>query len=296
MKTIIKCPICSCTDFNNFISTQDYFLSNENFRVISCVDCGFKMTSPKPSLSKLSSYYESADYISHSNINQGLVNKFYKIVRQYTLKKKVKVIQHYIKEGVLLDIGSGSGEFLHSARKNSFKVYGIEPNQQARESAIENYNLPIYTEEELTNFESNQFDVITLWHVLEHVYNLSERINLISKLLSKDGILIVALPNYQSWDAKFYGQYWAAYDCPRHLYHFDKNSVATLFSNFGFKIIQIKPMYFDSFYVSLLSEKYKHGKSKFINGFKTGLISNFKASAGDGNYSSLIYVLKQIKP
>ncbi len=240
----------------------------------------------------LAKYYDSSEYISHSNAKAGIINNIYQIVREFTIGKKVKFVKRYIKTGQAIDIGCGTGEFLYALSKQNFQTTGIEPNDLARKYAIENYNLNVYTENELDKLESQKYNVISLWHVMEHVYNLNERIEQIKRLLSKDGILIVALPNSDSWDAKYYKKFWAAYDCPRHLYHFNQKSVKDIFSKYGFDVIKIKPMIFDAFYISMLSEKYKTGKSNLVKSVFNGFRSNMYAFFRSKNYSSIIYILK----
>ena len=295
MNKISKCPICNNSEFVEFLKTQDYFLTNQKFTIEQCSVCGFKLTNPRPILEDLPQYYDSTEYISHSNADKGLINKIYQIVRAHALKGKSKLIRKYIKAGQILDIGCGTGEFLNTMQQSNFMVTGIEPNQDARKQAKQNFGLAVYDETDINGLPKKHFKVITLWHVLEHVYYLNKRISQIRELITEDGILIVALPNPSSWDAKHYGKFWAAYDCPRHLYHFDQPSVKKIFNNHGFEVVNQKPMYFDSFYVSMLSEKYKQNKLQFLNGLTNGLISNISAIFNQGNYSSIIYVLKQIK-
>lgn len=295
MNKITRCPICSHSNFSEFLTTQDYFLTRQEFTIDQCNACGFKFTNPIPEKDEIHKYYESTEYISHSNANEGLVNKIYQTVRSYTLKNKSRLIKSYIQEGQILDIGCGTGEFLNIMQQSKFVATGIEPNQDAQKFAKRNYGLAVFDEDDIEGLQKKFFNVITMWHVLEHVYNLNERIAQIKELIAEDGILIVAVPNPSSWDAKHYRQFWAAYDCPRHLYHFDKVAIEKLFKNYGFELINQKPMYFDSFYVSMLSEKYKQNNFQFFKGMINGLISNISAIFGQGNYSSIIYVLKQIK-
>jgi 2-polyprenyl-3-methyl-5-hydroxy-6-metoxy-1,4-benzoquinol methylase len=287
-----SCPLCKGRKLNPFLSSEDYFLTHEVFNIDSCSDCGFKLTNPRPTRRDLPKYYESAAYISHTNTQRGLINKIYHLIRLYALYSKIRLIKKFIQKGSILDIGSGSGEFLKEIQKKQFIGTGIEPNPSARVYAIEHYQLNIIDETEIKNLNQSKFNVITMWHVFEHVYDLDERIKQIQNLLNENGILVVAVPNAKSWDAKHYGKFWAAYDLPRHLYHFEQATLRKLFQKYGFKLVKTEPMIFDSFYISILSEKYKAGKLNFILGVIKGLISNLRAMIAGKNYSSLTYVFK----
>ena len=293
MEYLDHCPVCKEPRIEEIISSKDYFLTQETFVIDKCHSCGIKFTNPRPLPKNIFNYYKSEDYISHSNTSKGFINKLYKIIRTYTLTRKIQLIKKYKTRGNLLDIGSGSGEFLFTISANKFSVTGVEPDQKARNFSISKYKLTVFDESFLAQPHSKNFDVITMWHVLEHVYDLPQRINQLSNLLNDDGILIVAVPNASSYDAKKYGGYWAAYDLPRHLYHFTKKDIWLLFKNHGFEINKIVPMRFDSFYISLLSEKYKSGSNNYVKAFLVGLISNILAPFTGNNYSSLTYVLKK---
>jgi len=289
---IIKCPICESEKSSVFLHSRDYFLTKEDFEIKTCGGCGFLFTSPMPADAKLGAYYESEEYISHSNAGKGFINILYQAVRNYTLGKKVTLIQKWVHSGKVLDIGCGTGEFLNVMSKKGFDVIGVEPNINAANFAIENYHLSVYKENKLSELVPQSFDVITMWHVLEHVSDLAKRIEQIKKLLKPDGILIVAVPNPESFDARYYKKYWAAFDLPRHLYHFKKSDISKLFKKVEMEIVKVIPMLFDSFYVSLLSEKYKTGSSKYFRAFIIGLWSNLGAFIRTKNYSSLIYIIK----
>lgn len=283
-----------------FIKVKDHAVSGEVFQLIKNSEFGFLETSPQPSKEELPKYYNSEDYISHTDAKRNLFEKAYHLARQIALKKKLHLINAFSyqetkgeisEEKKLLDVGCGTGNFLQIAQQNNWTVFGIEPNQQAREIANKKTNNSVHHTEKLLDFEPNSFDVITLWHVLEHLPNLEEHITIFKNLLKPNGTLIIAVPNYKSFDAKHYNQFWAAYDVPRHLWHFNRESISKLMSKFNFKVVKIKPMWFDAFYVSMLSEKYKSGSMNPLKGFWVGLLSNVKA-LGTKEASSLIYIIK----
>jgi 2-polyprenyl-3-methyl-5-hydroxy-6-metoxy-1,4-benzoquinol methylase len=293
MKTIESCPVCKATTFTHSLNCKDYTVSQETFSVVVCDSCGFKFTNPRPDDSVLGSYYKSEDYISHSDTKKGLVSRLYHLVRNYTLNKKMGLINKYVSRGTILDYGCGTGMFLKTCVNNGWKCYGIEPDADALKLATHNGASVFANKTGLNTFDANfLFDAITLWHVLEHLTDLEETLNFFKAKLNSNGILVIAVPNHNSFDAKFYNEFWAAYDVPRHLYHFDKDTVEMLLSNYGFKLVETKPMNFDSFYVSMLSEKYKTGSINYFTAFMNGLKSNIKAKSAV-DYSSVIYVFKK---
>lgn len=270
------------------ISTKDYLVTQESFQLEYDSKSDMLVTKPVPE--DLEKYYDPNNYISHSDSANGLLEKIYQTVKKYTLNKKVKLINKYtIEEKKLLDIGCGTGEFLINAKNKNWKTVGVELNENARKKATDK-NLEIY--KSLDAINNQKFDVITLWHVLEHLPDLDKQINKITSLLNKNGTLIIAVPNYKSYDAQYYKEFWAAYDTPRHLWHFSQNAIKNIFKNKKIEVVKTLPMYFDSYYVSLLSEKYKTGSSNYFKAFYRGLISNMKAKTSS-EYSSLIYVLKK---
>ncbi|AIY12646.1 methyltransferase domain-containing protein [Cellulophaga baltica] len=272
-----------------YLKTKDYSVSQETFELFLDQELDMLVTKPEPQV--LDSYYDSEVYISHTDANVSLMDKIYQTVKKINLKNKVKIVSKHAKGKRLLDVGAGTGDFLVVAKEYGWSGVGVEPNKKARDRAFEK-GLELKTV--LEDFTDEKFDVITLWHVLEHVPNLTDQVTRLSVLLSDHGILIVAVPNYKSFDAKYYKEHWAAFDVPRHLWHFSKSSITKLFSKEDLKISKIYPMVFDAFYVSLLSEKYKSGKQNFLTAFFVGLRSNMKAWRTK-EYSSLIYVLKKPK-
>ncbi len=274
-----------------YLSVKDYLVSGETFNLEYNTDLDFLATSPKPKTENLLRYYESEDYISHTDEKRGLLSTCYQIVKKWSLQKKTKLIFTQNNGlGSLLDVGAGTGDFLKVAKEKGWEVAGVEPNVNATKLASQK---GVVLKPELKDFEGNQFDVITLWHVLEHVPNLEETIAQLSGLLKPNGVLIIAVPNFKSYDALHYGKFWAAYDVPRHLWHFSKKSIKELFSA-DFQLQKIKPMIFDSFYVSLLSEKYKTGNAFSLKAFWIGLVSNLKGMRSK-EYSSHIYCFKKHK-
>ncbi|WP_372936276.1 class I SAM-dependent methyltransferase [Seonamhaeicola sp.] len=271
---------------------KDHSVSGEIFELIQNKEFGFLETYPQPAKEQLPEYYKSEDYISHTDSKRNLFEKAYHLVRMIALNKKLKLINSFRTENKsLLDFGCGTGDFLQTAQKNNWVVTGIEPNEDARNIANIKTNNSVFDSEQFFQLKENSFDVITLWHVLEHLPNLEEHVSIFKKLLKPNGVLIIAVPNYKSYDAKFYKQFWAAYDVPRHLWHFNKISISKLFSKISMKVEKIKPMWFDAFYVCLLSEKYKTGKMNFIKAFLNGFVSNFKSFTSKET-SSLIYIIK----
>lgn len=277
-----------------YIEVKDFSVSGEVFQLIHNNEIDYLKTTPQPSLEKLPSYYKSEDYISHTNARRNLFEKAYHFVRVISLKHKLKLINSFNNQNKkLLDIGCGTGAFLSAAQSEGWDVSGVEPNEKARAIANKATNNAVYNTEQLLVFKPNSFDVISLWHVLEHLPKLEEHITIIKKLLKPNGTLIVAVPNYKSFDAKYYKKYWAAFDVPRHLWHFSQTAIKNLFTKVSMQIEKTQPMLFDAFYVSLLSEKYKHNKTNLFRAFFIGLRSNFKAIRS-GEYSSLIYIIKNI--
>lgn len=270
-----------------FLNCKDFTVSGESYKVMKNQEFEMLVTTPIPE--NLEKYYKSEAYISHTDAKKTLLDKVYQKVRNYTLQKKLQLINSFNSEQkTLLDIGAGTGDFLATCLQNNWKVFGVEPNLEARNIAKEKN---VFLQERIDFFTENKFDVITLWHVLEHVENLEEYIYKLKSLLKENGTLVIAVPNFKSYDATYYKEFWAAFDVPRHLWHFSQNSIHKLFSKVSMAVVNTLPMKFDAYYVSLLSEKYKKGKMNVFNSFWIGFLSNLKARQSS-EYSSLIYVLK----
>ncbi|QDO93204.1 class I SAM-dependent methyltransferase [Formosa sediminum] len=275
-----------------YLKCKDHTVSSEQFDLLHDLELDILITSPQPKIEDLGRYYESEDYISHTDAKRNVFEKLYHVVKGVALKRKLKLINSFnTSEKTLLDVGCGTGDFLQTAKSNAWKVYGIEPDSNARNLAITKVGNSVFDSAKINELPQNSFDVITLWHVLEHLPNLNMHIANYKRLLKKDGVLIVAVPNFKSFDATYYKSVWAAFDVPRHLWHFSQTGISKLFAKHDFKVVKTLPMIFDAFYVSLLSEKYKTGKMNFIKALKVGLQSNLKAKQSK-EYSSLIYIIK----
>jgi len=290
------CPVCQSNDVSSLLQVKDYSLTQEHFQIIECDNCSMRFTNPIPSVEEIALYYDFPDYISHTDSTKGWMHQLYHKVRNHTLIQKTNWIQSLFTgyKGQILDIGAGTGAFANAMQNKGWKVTALEPDEASRNRALQNYGLQLLPSDELFNLPENTFDVITLWHVLEHVHALKPYIQSFQKLLKPNGRLIIAVPNYNSYDATFYKQFWAAYDVPRHLYHFAPPSMRYLMKKQGLEVIDIKPMWFDSFYVGLLSEKYKKsGKIGVIRAFLVGLWSNLKAVKNNEKGSSLLYTIRK---
>lgn len=282
------CPSCGAQSFSTYLTVKDHFLSKESFNLDLCDNCQLLFTNPRPTLERIGDYYKSEEYVSHSSTKKGIVNQVYAKVRSYTLKKKIALLQELTPGKDLLDIGAGTGHFLAKAKEAGFHVLGLEPDQDARKVALSENGIEL-KDLSLLHHLNQKFHAITMWHVLEHVYNLQEDLDKISSLIIQDGVLIVAVPNYTSFDAQHYKEYWAAYDVPRHLYHFSPKSIIPLVESKGLKFEKMLPMKFDSYYVSMLSEKYKGGS--LLKAMRNGFLSNRKAK--EGLSSSQIYIFRK---
>lgn len=291
LHTISNCPVCGNMELSLYLKTRDYFLTQEEFSLDQCSSCGFIFTNPIPALSTLSKYYESPDYLSHTANSFSIKGEIYKLFRSLNIRKKFKLVNQLAKGKTILDIGCGTGELLSYFKKMGWDTMGIEPNPSARKFAKNTYQLEVFEEENLDKLKENSFDVISMWHVLEHVPDLQGRIEQVKNLLRKDGLLIIALPNIESPDAVKYGTHWAGLDVPRHLYHFAKDTVKVLLEAHNMELIESIPMKYDAYYVSLLSEQYLKKSLAFVPAFLNGLHSNRQARK-DNNYSSMIFVVK----
>ncbi|MCD7971682.1 MAG: class I SAM-dependent methyltransferase [Candidatus Azobacteroides sp.] len=292
-KQIEKCSVCGCTKFSEKFVCEDYFVSHEKFPVCICTSCSFNFTQQIPDSTEIEKYYKTEEYVSHSNTKKGIINTLYHQVRKRMLLRKASIAESYSSEGTLLDVGCGTGYFAVSMKERGWKVYGIEPATDAADFARNHFNLHIYPSLFTEEFTEKQFNIITLWHVLEHLPDPNESIKRLYNLLADNGTLIIAIPNVTSVDAKKYKKYWAAYDVPRHIWHFSPGTFKLLVGQHGFNVKEIIPMPFDAFYISMLSEKYKKELFPFIKGAFVGIWCYLICLFNKQKSSSLIYVLQK---
>jgi 2-polyprenyl-3-methyl-5-hydroxy-6-metoxy-1,4-benzoquinol methylase len=293
--TYKTCLCCGSTSVHKVLSCRDYTVSQETFEVWECANCTFRFTRNAPGEEAIAPYYQSAAYVSHSDTKQGLVNRLYHVVRGFTLKSKCNLVADVTgqKNGSLVDIGAGTGAFAHTMKSAGWNVTGIEPDATARNNALKNYGLHLQESDQLHQLAASSVDAITMWHVLEHVHDLHGYLQTLRRVIKPSGKLFIAVPNYTSYDAKVYQQHWAAYDVPRHLHHFSPKSMKVLLENQGFVLEAVKPMWFDSVYVSMLSEQYQQGRSNFVKALWIGMMSNLRAVVDVQKCSSVIYIISK---
>lgn len=287
-----SCPICQTDTLIPEFHIKDYFLTQEEFDLLRCTNCGVVITQPFPSPDKIGSYYDSGEYFSHGGNHKGLVPKIYNFIKEINIKSKYRQVTKDLDTGKVLDIGCGIGDFLGYCKSEGWDVSGLEPNEQARKLILKNHQIEVEDVSEISKMAENQFDLVTLFHVLEHVAEPQSMVSEILRILKPGGRLVIALPNYESWDAKHYEAYWAAWDVPRHLFHFSPKAISFFMNEFSIKEEMTKPMVWDAFYVSLLSEKYKGKNRPLVRAAFKGFYSNLKAKQ-TGNYSSLMYFYRK---
>ena len=289
----MNCLVCGQNNFKTLFSCKDFVATGEDFQLQYCESCSFIFTNPRPNISEIVKYYQSDQYISHSGKKKGLIYKIYDIVRDFSIRQKLNLIKKYHKSGKLMDLGCGLGYFLNGVKLDkTFDGLGVDISDDAVEYVKNTFGINVKNESELDNLDKHTFDIITQWHVLEHVHYLNERMQQLHHLLKQDGTMFIAVPNSKSKDAEIYKEYWDGYDVPRHLYHFNQKSFSLLMEKHGFKIVEIKPMWFDAPYICMRSEVHLKNRFPFINGAINGIKST-AAALSTGEHSTLLFVVKK---
>lgn len=294
MENLTSCLICGHTELKKELTCKDFVATGESFELYRCTQCSLLFTNPRPSASEIGPYYQSNRYVSHAGDKKdfSFMYKVYDWVRDYSIKQKINHIKTYKSSGTLMDLGCGLGYFLHGVvTEGSFNALGVDISQEAVDYVRQKFGHDVKNESDLDYLESQSFDVITQWHVLEHVHLLNERMLQLKRLLKTDGFLFIAVPNSDSWDAKYYKEYWDGYDVPRHLYHFNQQSFNRLMEKHGFKVVETRSMPFDAPYISMRSEVHRGNKLEFVRGAISGLRSTISAQRNN-DHSSLLFVVK----
>lgn len=287
-----KCPWCGSDKAQINLWLKDEFLSKEDFHICECLNCGLLYTMPRPSKDKIGEYYKSEEYYSHQENKKGFIPKVYEAVKKINLKHKYKLASNGLKVGKVLDIGCGVGDFLHTAEMHGWECTGVEPSEDAKVIAQKRMNGKIISSEDLENIPEGYFDLITMWHVLEHVDDLRWQVEQLRRLVKPKGRVVIALPNYKSYDGQYYKELWAAYDVPRHLNHFNKTTLTKIFKANGMELVKIDKLRWDAYYISYMSEQYKLHSLPLARGVYRGWISNCKAKRS-GEWSSLVYIFEK---
>lgn len=289
-----KCPWCGSEKSHLHLKLKDYFLTQEDFEIVECEECHLLYTTPRPDANEIGRYYQSENYYSHQENKKGFIPKLYEAIKKINIKHKYKIATEGIaKGGKMLEIGCGVGDFLHYAEQKGWECYGAEPSEDAVKILHSKSDAKIVKPEQVEGFPDATFDLICMWHVLEHIDNLKWQIDQLKRLIKPQGRIVIALPNYQSYDAKYYKDKWAAYDVPRHLNHFSDDFMRNKLVDNELIFEKEEKLVWDSYYISYLSEQYCSHKCALLKGAWRGLVSNLKAKRS-GQYSSLIYVFKMM--
>ena len=293
--SIHTCPVCDGTRLQRALTCVDHCASGEMFHLCRCADCGFLFTQDFPDEQEIGRYYDFPQYISLTDDRRGLVNRMYHRVRTHMLNRKAKLVirEAHRPTGSLLDVGTGTAYFADRMARAGWQVEAVEKSPEARQFALDKFGLKVKSPDEMGDFGVGQFHVITLWHVLEHIQDVGGALDAYHRLLADDGILLLALPNCSSFDARKYGAYWAAYDVPRHLWHFTPDSIQRFALRHGFVMTERRPMPFDAFYISILTEHHMRHTLPVARGMLTGCAAYFSSLVHKERSSSMTYVFRK---
>jgi SAM-dependent methyltransferase len=294
LESLPRCPLCGSEHRRPYATIPDHSITKERFTVVDCAQCGFRFTDPRPTQSEVGAYYQGGSYISHSNEARSLQDRIYLAARHWSMSRKYALIKAYFPNGRVLDIGCGTGQFLAYLMSRGYLVQGVEPSTEARQQAIADHSFPVVPQLEQVAAQEN-IQVITMWHVLEHVPDLRATFKRLHSLMADRGLLLIAVPDRGSWDAEHYGTYWAAWDVPRHFSHFRQQDVRILLREHGFTLVRMQRMWLDAYYIALLSERYKgHGSViAFAKALVIGTVSNLLSLLSDRPASSTLYVARK---
>jgi 2-polyprenyl-3-methyl-5-hydroxy-6-metoxy-1,4-benzoquinol methylase len=295
MAEVKSCLVCGSSGFAERFSAKDCLVSGQLFLISECRSCGFVFTSDPPDEKDIGRYYISEDYISHTDKKRNLTEVAYHLARSIMLRKKYRLISRVSisKTGTLLDVGSGTGYFAAYMKKRGWNVTGIELSEQARSVSVSKSGINALEPSEINGIPAASADCVTFWHVLEHLYDPAEWLYEVRRILKDDGKCIIAIPNIESADARWFGKNWAALDVPRHLWHFSPATITRFAVENGFVCTMIKPMPLDIFYISILSYRNQKSYMPLLRGIITGLLLSAGNLFNKERASSLIYVISK---
>lgn len=287
-----KCPWCGSEKAQINLWLKDEFLSKEDFHICECLNCGLSYTMPRPNKEKIGEYYKSEEYYSHQENKKGFIPRLYESVKKVNLKHKYNLATQGLNVGKMLDIGCGVGDFLHTAEEHGWTCTGVEPSEDAKAIAKTKTKANIINSEDMEKIPDASFDLITMWHVLEHVDDLKWQIEQLHRLTKTKGRIVIAVPNYKSYDGQYYKELWAAYDVPRHMSHFNKTVLSNIFKSKNLELVRTDKLIWDAYYISYMSEQYKQHKFPLLKGTFRGCISNCKARRTK-EWSSMVYIFEK---
>ena len=291
MKTekLDRCPACGSPDIGSYTTITDHYYSKENFDIAACKGCGLRFTQNRPAPEEIGRYYDSENYASHDSGKKASVFlKVYQMARDYMLGLKFNLVRQFKPEWKqVLDYGTGEGFFTEYLLKKGKDASGIEPSAVARENFKSRTGKTLFEDIDALPADKT-FQVITLWHVLEHIHTLRETMEKLTERLEQKGIIVIAIPNQKAKDLEAFGPHWAAWDVPRHLYHWDTDSLSAFMKSLGLVRIHTGQLPLDPFYIGMISARYA-GKGA-VSGILTGLKSYFHGKSNPAEGSTLLTI------
>ena len=292
--SINRCPVCGHSSFKHFLNVPDWLVSKEVFELQQCEQCQFVFTANAPLEKDAGPYYNSEEYVEHSDTSSGLIYSVYHVARRAMLHYKYIKIKRLHAGKKLLDVGSGSGYFLNFMKKKGYNVTGVEISKKAVALCKKNFGIKAHSPSEFLEEKlDTDYDIISLWHVFEHVYSYDAYFELFSKSLNNNGYLILALPNCDSQDARMNKSYWGAYDTPRHIWHFTSKTIELFAMGRGFKMIKKHRMPLDPFFNVMVSDSYKDKFTFLPLTLLKGLYSYIISLLNIEKSSSIIYIFQK---
>jgi SAM-dependent methyltransferase len=288
-----SCPLCHSEKLAPWLLCRDTLVSHKPFQLARCSACGLVFTQDCPGEEEMPAYYQAEEYISHNPDAKGFMNRIYLFTREFMVNRKRKYIRAAtgLNSGSLLDIGCGTGHFANTMKKAGWNVTGIEPDEKARNYAVTAFGLKVLLPGQIKDLEGKSFDCITMWHVLEHFHDPFGYAAEIGRLLKPGGVCLAALPNCRSFDAGYFRSDWAAYDVPRHLWHFTPSTFSEFADKTGFSVKKTGVLPLDVFYISILSEKARGVTLPFLSGLLKGSWFALRSLFRRSGSSSLYYLL-----